>query len=148
VAATGLADVGTGDPDPLELLRGLEHFPQQLAVGGLHLLALDHGAAGLADALGETVANRLQLAEVEHPRGARDSLDAMRDGGVAEGLADDRGKLRLEAADLAAQLEPRFTLVDPDPEPGELLSELHSIQQSGHLKECKPGWVAEKCKSR
>jgi hypothetical protein len=131
MAAPGLADVGAGDPDPLELLRGLEHFPQQLAVGGLLLLALDQGAAGLADALGEAVANRLQLAEIEHPRSGGNRFDAMRNSGAAEGLAEDAGELRLEAADLTAQLKPRPALVDPDPEPGEIV-----FQQSGHRRNC------------
>jgi hypothetical protein len=48
---------------------------------------------------------------------------------MAEGLAEERGNLRLQSADLATQLESRGALVDPDPELGELLT----FQQSGHL---------------
>lgn len=130
-ATAGLADVGAGDPHPLEFLGRLQQCSQQFAVVGLERLALGQGRACLGNPLRQPVANRLQLAEVEHPRGGGNRLDPMRDRRVAEGLAEDFRQLRLEATDLAAQLEPRPTLVDPDPEPGELLS----IQQCRHFEE-------------
>lgn len=129
-AAAGLTDVGAGDPHPLELLGRVQQCSQQFAVVGLERLALRQGRARLGDPLSQPVAHRLQLAEVKHPGSGGNSLDPMRNRRVAEGLTKDFRQLRLEAANLAAQLEPRPTLVDSDPEPGEILS-----QQSGHLEE-------------
>jgi len=125
--AAGLADVGAADAQPLELHRRIEHFLQQLTVLGLELRTLVQDRAGFGDAVGKAIANHLQLPEVEHP-GNGVTLDAMRDLDVAEALAEERGQLRLQARDLAAQLEPSPALVDSAPEPGELLT----FQQSGH----------------
>lgn len=127
-AAARLADLGAGHQHPLEPLRRLLHFPQQLAVGGLDRRAGAERGAGLADPLGEAVADRLQLAEAEQPRLGGEALDPVGDLGVAESLAEERGELRLEARDLAAQLQPRLALADSCSKPGELIA----IQQSGH----------------
>jgi hypothetical protein len=130
VAAAFEAEVLAGDPDPLEVLRGSDHLLDQVTV-----LRLDPGSLGeahsrLADPFGQAIANRLQLAEIEHPGRPDRRFDVMRHLGAAESLAEEAGQLRLEATDLAAQLEPSLALVDPDPEPGEILS-----QQSGHPEE-------------
>lgn len=128
VAAAFEAEVLPGHLDPLEVLGCSKHPLDQFAVLGLHPLSLHQGAPGLGDPVGQVVANRLQITEVEHPRRRGDGVDSMRDRNVTEGLAEERGQLRLETADLAAQLEPRAALVDLDPELGELLT----FQQSGH----------------
>jgi hypothetical protein len=127
VPATWEAEVLPRDSHPLEVLRGGEHLLDQLPVLRLDPGALGEGSVRLGDPLGQPVANRLQLPKVENPRGGGERLDAMRHLGATEGLAEEAGQLRLETADLAAQLQPRPSLVDPDPEPGEILS-----QQSGH----------------
>jgi hypothetical protein len=129
-AAARLADVGAADPHPLELGRRIEHFLQQLTVLILDQHSIAKSGAGFGDAVGETIANGLQLPEVKYPWNGRTSvtLNAMRDLGVAEGFAEERGQLRLQARDLTAQLEPSLALVDSAPEPGELLT----FQQSGH----------------
>ena len=110
VAAAGLADVGAADADPPVALRGGEHVPQKLPVGLLDEGALGEGAVGLGEAGRERVADLLQLTEVEDPR---------RPGGVdpvghldpSHPLGDEPGDLRLELADLPAQLIPRPRLV-------------------------------------
>lgn len=130
-AAAGFADVGAGDPHPFEFLGRLQQRPQQIAVVGLDRGAPRQGAASLADSGGQSVADRLQLAEVEQPRSGGDRLDAMGQRRMAEGLAEQPSQLGLEAADLTPQLEPRLALVDLGPEPGELLS----FQQSRHREE-------------
>ena len=128
VTAAFEAEVLAGHLDPLEVLGRGEHPLDQFAVLGLDLLPLHQGAPGLGDPVGQVVANRLQVTEIENPRRCGDGFDPMRDRSVTEGLAEERGQLRLETADLATQLEPRVALVDPDPELGELLT----LQQSGH----------------
>lgn len=95
--AAGLADVGAADADPLELGGRIEHFAEQVAILGLDLRPVGESRAGFADALGETVADRLQLTEVEHPRRGGDAVDTVGDLGMAEGLSEERAQLRLEA---------------------------------------------------
>lgn len=131
-AAAGLADVGAGNADPLEVLRGDEHPAQQLAVVGLNLFPLDQRPACRGDPVGETVADRLQLTEVEHPRRGGCGCDPVGHIGVSEGVAEEPRQLRLEPGDLPAQLQPRLALVDSAVEPGELLSS----QQGGHPEKC------------
>jgi hypothetical protein len=130
VAAAREAEVLARDPNPLEVLGDGEHLLDQIPVLGLDLRALSKGGASLRGPLGQTVAHRLQLTKAEDPRRGGDGINPMRHLGVAEGLAEEAGQLRLEAADLTAQLDPRPSLVDPDPEPGEILS-----QKSGHQQE-------------
>jgi hypothetical protein len=135
VPATGKPKLLAGDADPLEVLRGGDHLPHQRSVLVLHLLALHQGAPCLGGAVGELVADRLQLTEVEHPRGGGNRFETVGHPGVTEGLAEERTELRLQARDLAAQLEPRLALVASDPEPGELLA----FQQSRHPGNCRSG---------
>lgn len=115
------AEVFAGDADPLEVLRGGEHPLDQLPVLVLDPPPLDQRPAGLGGAVGELVAQRLQLAEVEQPRLCGERLDAVGHLGVAEGLAEQACELRLELGDLPAQLPPCPALVDGEVEPAELL---------------------------
>ena len=118
MTAAGKAEVLARDADPLEVLRGGEHPLDQLAVLVLDPVALDQRLPRLGDAVGQAVADHLQLTEVEHPRPGGEGSDAMRYLGVAESLAEEAGQLGLEAGDLPAQLQPRLALVDRDAKPG------------------------------
>lgn len=131
MAAAVQAEVLARDLNPLEVLRSGEHLLDQLAVLVLQPPPLDQRPPRLGDALGEPIAQCLQLTEVENPRHRGSGTDPVRDLRVSEGLAEERSQLRLEAADLAAQLESRLALVNSNPEPGELLVS----QQSGHLSQ-------------
>lgn len=130
MAATGEPEVFAGDANPLEVLGCGEHLLDQLAVRVLDLLSLHQSATGVGNAIGEPVPNRLQLTEVEHPRSGSDGLDAVRNLRMAKTLADEFGELRLEPADLLAQLQPCLALVNRDVQPVE--SPL--FQQSRHLQ--------------
>jgi hypothetical protein len=124
VAAAVKTEVLAGDAHPLEVLRGGEHPPDQRPVLVLDPAPLDQRLPCIGDAVGEPVAQRLQLPEIEQPRRGDGRLDAVRHLGVAEGLAEESGQLRLELGDLPAQLRPRPALVDREVEPAEpLLSE-------------------------
>jgi len=68
VAATGLADIGTRDLQPLVASRIVQHALEQLTVAGLELDLLAQPALGGADSRGERVADRLQIAQAECPR--------------------------------------------------------------------------------
>ena len=122
VAAAGGADVVAADLDPLEVLWRRFHLAQQLAVGGLEPVLLGQGQARVGDAVGELVAQPLQLTEVEQPRRGRDRGDAVTDLDPAEALGEEPGKLPLQGADLAPQLTPRGTLVDIDAKSREAVS--------------------------
>ena len=121
VPAAVQAEVLARDPDPFEVLRGGEHPLDQRPVLVLDPSPLDQRLTGLGDAVGELVAQRLQLAEIEQSRCGGSRLDAVRHLGVAEGLAEQGCELRLELGDLPAQLRPRPALVDGEVEPAELL---------------------------
>jgi len=121
VPATGKPEVFPRHADPLEILRGGEHPLDQLPVLVLQPPSLDQRLPRLGDAIGEPVANRLQLAEVEDPRFGGDGGDAVGDLGVTEGFTEDSGQLSLQARDLPAQLLPRPALVDDDVQPTEFL---------------------------
>lgn len=110
----GQSKVFPGNPNPLEVLGGGEHSLDELVAFVLGPPALHQGLPRLRHAIGEPIADRLELAEVEHPRHRGDGIDAMRHLRVAESLADETGELRLESSDLPAQLQPRLPLVDPD----------------------------------
>lgn len=114
VAAAVQPEVLPRDPHPLEVLRGGEHRLDELAVLLLDPRPLDQGRACLGDAVREAVANHLQLAQVEDPRGGDDGVDPVRHLGVAERLAEQGAEVGLEPGDLAAQLEPCLALVDRD----------------------------------
>jgi len=122
VAAARGADVVAADLDPLEVLRRRHHLAQPLAVGGLEPVLLGQGQPRIGDAVGELVAQPLQLPEVEQPRCGRDRGDAVTDLDPAEALGEESGQPLLEGADLAPQLTPRGTLVDVDAKPREAVS--------------------------
>lgn len=129
MAAAGEAEVFAGDAHPLEVLRGGEHPLDQFPSFVLEPVALDERLPSLGNAIGQTVANRLQRAQVKYPGSDTDCIDAMRDLGVAECLAEEGRQLGLEAANLPAQLQSRLVLVDGDAEPVKLVLS----QQSRHL---------------
>jgi hypothetical protein len=135
MAAAMEAEVLAGDADPLVVLRGGEHLLDQLTVFVLDPVPLDQCPPRFRNATREPIANRLQLAEVEHARDGRNGVDPVRDLGVTEGLAEEAGQLRLEAGDLAAQLQPRLALVDRNAEPGKLLLS----KQRRHHGKCRSG---------
>jgi hypothetical protein len=68
VAATRLAEVVARDAQPLEVLGTGEHPLEQLVVAGLELGPLTQRLACVLDSIGQGVANRLQLTEVECSR--------------------------------------------------------------------------------
>ncbi len=130
MAAAGETEVLAADADPLEVLGSGEHPLHELAVRVLDPLPLHQGLSGLGCAIGKLVPNRLELAEIEHPRRRGGCLDPVRDLGMAESLADEAGELGLKPADLPAQLQSRLALVDRDIEP----IESSLFQQSRHLQ--------------
>ena len=132
MAAALKAKVLPGDPDPLEVLRSSEHLLDQLAVLVLDLAPLHQGLPCLGIPLGEAIAHRLQLTEVENPWRRSEGTDAVGNLRVAESLSEELAQLSFETADLAAQLQTRLPLVDPGAEPDELIA----FQQSGHLQKC------------
>jgi len=97
VPAAWESHVFPGDAHPPEVLWRGEHLPQQLAVFPLDPLPLRQGDASLGDSVGQAVAHRLQLAEVEYPRRGGHRPDPVGHFGVAEGRAEQSGELRLEA---------------------------------------------------
>ena len=114
VAATGLADVGATDLDPLEVLRCGDHPAQELAISRLDPGSLLELQPGVGDPFRQLVAQPLQLTEVEDPRLSRDRGNAVIELDPAEGRCEETAQLTLEAADLAPQLGPRPQLVDLD----------------------------------
>lgn len=130
VAAARQTEVLPRHADPLEVPRGGKHPLDELAVLVLDPLSLHQSASSLGDTVGESIADRLQLAEIEHPRCRGGGLDAVRDLRVTEPLSDKAGELRLETTDLPAQLQPRLALVDRDVQP----IEVPLSQQSRHLQ--------------
>lgn len=114
VAAARLANVGTGDSQPLVLGGRGEHVAQQLAIVLLQLAALAQRDAGVRNLLGKGVPHALQLAEVGDPRWSCQggNLGVYRE--PWEGLGHKAGQLPLEAPDLAPQLGPRESLIAAD----------------------------------
>jgi hypothetical protein len=131
VAAARQAEVVAADLDPLEVGRRSQHPAQKIAVGGLGRVLAPQGGLRLGDPLGQFVAQLLQLAEIEHPRGADGGGEAVLQLDPAEGLGEMSRQLLLEAPDLAPQLRPRETLVDLDGEGQGAVS----CKQSGHRPE-------------
>jgi hypothetical protein len=113
VAAARQAEIGAADPQPVEAGGIGEHLVEQLPVGLLEGIPLDQRAPRLRDATGERVADLLQLAQVEHPRGSR-RRHPMRHVDATEPFGDQAAKLTLELADLPAQLCAGQTLIDRD----------------------------------
>lgn len=105
------AEVVTRDLHPLVVPRGLEHALQQLVVAALELVTPAQGAAGILNPRRKSVADRLQLAEVEQARLARERRRLTGHLQTAEGLAQQSRLLGFEAADLAPQLSAGEALV-------------------------------------
>ena len=106
------AQVLPGDANPLEVLWRREHPLDEIAILVLEPLPLHQRPLRLGDAVGEPVADGLQLAQVEHPRGGGDGVDPVRNLGATEAVAEAGGKLGLEPGDLPPQLQARPALVD------------------------------------
>ena len=96
------------------LLRCLEQRLEQLAVARLVLGPLGERPPRLGDPLGESVADPLEVAEVEQPRGRRGAGDAAVDLETAEGFGGEAAELAFEAANLSPQLGARGALVGAD----------------------------------
>jgi hypothetical protein len=111
VTAAGLADVGARNLQPLVLGGRVEHALQQLAIAGLELRLVLQPAADRADPHRQGVANRLQLAQTQRPRLARDRGDAGVDPQAREGIGNEGSQLRFEPADLPAQLDAGKALI-------------------------------------
>lgn len=137
VAATGFADVGAGDPHPLVIGRCLEHLLEQIAIAGLQFVLTPQGLVRRGDAIGEGVANALQVLQACHPRCVRGGWHLGVDGETGKGLRREAHELVLEATDLAPQLGAGEALVAPHPKHRERVS----IEQLRHGPEIE-------CRSR
>jgi hypothetical protein len=93
------------------LLGRLDQVAQELLVGSLDQGALGEDQSRLGDPVGQLVADRLQLAEIEDPWLGGETGDRGIDPDPAEGFSEEPGKDSLEAADLAAQLAASQALV-------------------------------------
>jgi hypothetical protein len=115
MAAARLADIGAGDPHPLEIRRRGQHLPQQLPLSCLCFAALAKRDARLPDPRRQAVAQLLQLPQAEHPRLLRGAGDGGIDPHSREGRDEEACELVLEAADLAPQLSTGKALIAPHP---------------------------------
>jgi hypothetical protein len=104
VPAAGQTEVVTRDLHPLVVPRGLEHPLQQLVIVPLELVTLAQGAAGVLHARRQGVADRLELAEVEHSRLARERRHLIGHLQATECLADQSRLLSFKPTDLASKL--------------------------------------------
>jgi hypothetical protein len=111
VAATGLSDVGVGDPQPLVLGGSGQHLLEQLTIAGLELGLVLKSPPCDSDPCRERVADRLELAEAQGPRLLRVGADTGIDLDPGEGVGEEGAKLSLETADLTPQLNPGESLV-------------------------------------
>jgi hypothetical protein len=100
VTAPRLAEIGAGDPQPLELGRLGEHPLEQLPVGGLERGSLGEGIARRRDPRRQSVANLLQLTQADQSRLSGRGWDRRIDREAGECLAREPGQLLLEPADL------------------------------------------------
>lgn len=114
MAAAMQSQVLPGDPHPLEVPRRRQHPLDQPAVLILDPRPLDQRGPRFGDAIRETIANHLELAQIQDAGDSGDRIDPVRYLGVAECLSEEPAKLGLEPGDLAAQLEPCLALVDRD----------------------------------
>jgi hypothetical protein len=114
MAATGLAEVGARDSQPLEVPGSLQHALEQLAIVRLQLLALAQGLAPRRDPVCQRIADRLETTEVEGARRCRHGRNSGVNLNPGEGLDHQRRELPLEPADLPPQFCPRQTLVAAD----------------------------------
>lgn len=128
VAAAGLADVRTGDPQPLVLGRRGQHPLQQLAVARLELGLLLQLPPRFTYPRRQRIANPLQLTQAKRPRLTRYRDNAGVQAQAREGLSDERTELRFESPDLAPQLDTREPLVAIDAK----LSAYLSLKQIRH----------------
>ena len=133
--AAGLADVGARDPHPLVLGRRRQHLLQQLAVAGLQFILLAQCVTGLADPLGEGVADPLELVQAGDARSGKAGRDPGIEREARKGLGAEAGELMLQPPDLAAQLHARKALVASQMK----RSKRVSFEQTRHktLVECK-----------
>ena len=111
MSATVLADVGTGDADPLVSGGVGEHALQQLAIALPELGLLGQRPTCIADPLGQRVAHPLELLQAGDPGRPLRRADAGLDRAQRESLGSQPRELTLEAPDLAAQLGAREALV-------------------------------------
>lgn len=111
MTASRLAEVGAGDPQPLELGGLGQHPLEQLLVGGLAPRTLSEIASRRRDPRREGVPDPLELPEADQTRLPRSGRDARIDRETREGLRREPAQLCLETADLAAQLNAGETLV-------------------------------------
>ncbi len=111
VTTAGLTDVGARDPYPLVLGGRGQHFLEQLAIAGLQFIPLDQGATRLGNAIGEGVANSLELLEPGYARLGKAGRNRRIERQAGKGLGAEAGELVLEAADLAPQLDACEALV-------------------------------------
>src|SRR3954464_13846771 len=114
VLAPGLADALIGDPDPPVLLGLEEHLLDAHAVLLLDVGAVAELAAGAAQALGQLVAQRLELGQREHPR-APARADRPLEPLAGPGRAEQLGELVLQARDLIQERAPGGPLVGRGP---------------------------------
>jgi hypothetical protein len=128
VTAAGLADVGARDAHPLVLGRRRQHFPQQLAVAGLQLVAPVQRLPGRGDARRERVAHPLELFEPGDARLGVTRGDRRVEREAGEGLGSQAGELMLETTDLTPQLSACEALVASHSQ----LRERVSIEQIRH----------------
>ena len=131
VPATWLADVRTGDPQPLMLGRRRQHAAQELTIAGLQFALCLQRQARRGDPLGKRVAHLLQLVEAGHPRFGEMTGNRSVDDDARKGLGREAGELMLEAGDLAPQLGAREALVASHSKRREHLS----IEQIRHKNE-------------
>lgn len=133
MTATRLANVGTGDPQPLALGRRGEHVAQKLAIALLQLVAPAQRNASVRDPLGKGVSNALQLAEIGDPRRSGQS----RNPGIYrkpwERLSRKVAQLPLEAPELAPQLGPGQPLAANSKRRDRLRLDHLSCEQVRHL---------------
>jgi hypothetical protein len=117
--AAGLAEVLVGQPGELVAAGLTQHALEEVAVARLLLPALVHDLAGAAQLVGEIVAERLELGDVQQPRTAAGGRDADVDGGPRERGDQRVTELALEPLDLRAQGAPGGVVVASPAEAGE-----------------------------
>ncbi len=111
VPTPGLADVGAGDPHPLVIGWRRQHLLQQLAVARLQFVLLAQCVTGLADPLGKSIANPLELIEAGDARRGKAGRDPGVEREPRKGLGAEARELMFQPPDLPAQLHARKALV-------------------------------------
>jgi hypothetical protein len=108
------------------LLGRLDQVAEELAAGRLRPCPLGEQEPRLGDPVGQLVADRLQLTEIEDARLGGAGGNGGVDPHPAEGLSQEAREDLLEAADLAAQLAARQALV------GSRVKKALSLEQFPH----------------